>query len=259
MNFFEGDIDQLVQETMHLVHNFHGKSPFDNSSDELDQNFTDSDSWLVPEACGVLYKVRKGISTFVLNILPSHNLSADYAKFANGEQEGVYFLETEYYELAEIIRDQVANKRFPVNEDTFCNIGDPGFSWWLKATADELDIFFKNSFFAGSEDLVKLGPIGEPTIARVCFNQSADFLSKILPIVAFSCDEKRLKLQISEKNNPVFENLKYALINGDLNYLKAVGIERHGPQLSFFYNELVVVRKFWIKVENIIKNCKPNI
>ena len=50
-------------------------------------------------------------------------------RFAKAEK--VHWFECESYSQAQIIVDQMMNRRFPYEDEAICNISDPGATWWL--------------------------------------------------------------------------------------------------------------------------------
>ncbi len=249
------NMQRMVQETLDLVHESHGNSPFLDNFQYQDQD-QETETLQVPEGCGVIFSIRESVNTFVIDICPSRDMSADIDKFITEDREidDIHFFEIEYYELAEMVADQVGNRRFPKCEETFCNIGDPGFSWWIKIDGNDLQIYFKNSYFCGREDFIKLGPVGDSSLARIRFEQASRIFPNIFSINSISCGENRFQMNVDDENDEKFTKLKFALLAGDSNYLSAIKIDSIDNQLNLFFHEIIAVRRFWIEVENILND-----
>lgn len=251
---FNDDIELLVCQTFEL-NNLKGKNPFND--EEI----------LYPQTPGIIYKVEKGPSTFVVRMIEVENIAYEFEKVLNApeaytslrlnpEQLDLKYFPTNTIEEASFIKEQINNKRFPMQEDTLCNISDPGFSWWMSITPYSIKISFKNYRVEQDNEYLPIGPIGEPKIAAMKLNQCQIFLRELFPIGHYFCNENMFGLETSHYANENFEKLKLVFSEGkrleelfDLNKFNA----KHRNALNYL-NEISTVRRFWLKVQETLNS-----
>lgn len=157
----------------------------------------------VPHAPGVIYRIDLGANTFCVRGFSTDNINLQLKALAHEPnklmllkatslEDQVFFFETKTYEVAEMIKDQIINRRFPLQEDAVCNISDPGYSWWMDITPGRFEIFFKSHAINREEKFLKLGPIGDAKIAMIRLNQAHALLRSSFPLSEYSCSEKSL-------------------------------------------------------------------
>ncbi len=217
------DIELLVAETF---------KHFQENYQKEEASAAKPDSGLVhpglPTEPRVLYHIQKSTSVFVIRTLVSRNIREDYLKIieapedypslrlVEGQEEEIenrlrfFVVENEYQ--AEVIHDQLNNRRFPINEEMMCNISDPGFSWWMTQKEGMLQVAFNLSSFL-DEGTTKLGPLGDRELAVKNFMQFGSLLMKSgLP----------LSIQ-NEANRVVFEEEERLLVQ-DIQDIFEVGV-----------------------------------
>lgn len=100
---------------------------------------------IYPDTPGIIYKIDNGPSTFCVRGYSVANIREGFKELGqmysskrpilkishDDDFSQVMFFETKSFELAEAVREQIINRRFPHQEDAVCNISDPGFSWWM--------------------------------------------------------------------------------------------------------------------------------
>lgn len=224
-----------------------------------------------PEAAGILYKIDNGISTFCVRGFSSSNLrqSVEELVLANCSKrpilklqidEGlaeVQFFQTKNLELADAIKEQVINRRFPHLEDSLCNISDPGFSWWMNLNPSDNDgggkfeIFFRSHGINRAEKYIQLGPIGDGAMAALRMNQARTLLRSSFPIREFSCDDKSFSLASTKPDHSGFLSFKNIFLEGSNHTVEENFPDNSmGRTLFYYFHELAVVRKFWIEVKS---------
>ncbi len=239
-------------------------SPVQDNAREICQT-----SW--PNSAGIIFKIDKGLSTFcvrgfcVSNIKEALEELAEplaakrvILKLAASENiDSVGFFATLNLELAQAIREQVLNRRFPLLEDSVCNISDPGFSWWMNienGNADQaggkFDIFFRSQGVNRDDKFIQLGPIGDASIAALRLNQVRSLLRSSFPVSEFSCDDKCFTVASTKPDHLSFVSFKNIFLKG----INNTDIENFpdnivGRTLYYYFHELAVVRKFWIEVK----------
>lgn len=255
------DIDFLVNETFNECENLAGKSRF--SFDEK-----------LPETPGLIYRVEKGVSTFVVRLIETKNISETMTaiklspeKFnslrlkrdEDGELPLLKTFQTQALELAQSIRDQVQNKRFPVYEESLCNLSDPGFSWWLSHNAQSMTISFKNFRIDDQNKFFPIGPMGDARLASMKLNQCQGLMRELFPVGHFFCNENLFGLETSSLGLENFDKFKRIFISGfALDELFANQLrdekfcEKYKSSLTYL-RELAYTRKFWKVIESEVK------
>lgn len=255
------DIDFLVSETFNECESNAGKNPF--LFEEV-----------LPETSGLIYRVEKGASTFVVRLIETQNIAetmqtikSSPEKFSslrlkkNEDDELPYLnhFQTPSLELAQTIRDQVQNKRFPIHEESLCNLSDPGFSWWLSHNAHSMTISFKNFRVDDQSKFIPIGPLGDAKLTSMKLNQCQALMRELFPVGHFFCNENLFGLETSTLGLENFDKFKRIFISGfSLDDLFANQMrnekfcEQHRSSLTYL-RELSFIRKFWKVIESEVK------
>lgn len=225
---------------------------------------------IYPESPGVIYKIDNGLSTFCVRGFASKNIRESMLELDGKESskrsilklmssdglDQIHFFITKNVELAEAIKEQVINRRFPHLEDALCNISDPGFSWWMNINTDELEgegkfeIFFRSHGINRAEKYIQLGPIGDGAIAALRMNQARTLLRSSFPISEFSCDDKSFSIASSKPDHSGFVSFRNIFLDGINNTIEENFPDNSlGRTLYYYFHELAIVRKFWIEVK----------
>ncbi len=225
-----------------------------NNQQSIEDNF--------PHSPGIIYRVDKGTNTFCIRGLATENLHFQIKalKFedsklqllkASSIEDNLYFFETVSYEIAETIKDQIINRRFPIIEDSVCNISDPGYSWWMDISNGRFEIHFKAHLINRVERSIKLGPIGDARIAMLRLNQAHALLRSSFPLSEFSCSEKSLVVASEKPDHSSFLAFQDIFLKG-INHTSLENFPDNsvGKTLYFYFLELSMIRKFWIEVES---------
>ncbi|MFZ4712411.1 MAG: hypothetical protein ACOYL6_01750 [Bacteriovoracaceae bacterium] len=249
------DLDFLVQETMNLASTIVGSNPF----------FMEK---ILPKGPGLIYNVEKGLSTFVVRMLEAGNISETMQMVEDSIQlrkllrlngEGpisAHFFETPNREVAQVIKDKIANKRFPLEEQTLCNLSDPGFNWWITHGPNVINISFKNYRLDDTGGYQSIGALGDPRLSAMKLNQCQGLLRELFPLGHFFCNENLFGVETTAANTLAFEKFKRLFLEGrDLEELFDLSKlhEKHHESLVFL-REISFVRKFWRVLESELKN-----
>jgi len=225
-----------------------------------------------PLTPGVIYKIDSSHSTFCVRGFSASNISEAFATIskpdsskrlilklgAHDEISKVCFFETKSYELAEVVREQIINRRFPHQEDAVCNISDPGFSWWMNVSdfvanedkSGRFEIFFRSHGINRADKYIQLGPIGDGGVAALRLNQARTLLRSSFPISEFCCDEKSFSVASLKPDHLGFISFRNIFLEGINNtQLENFPDNSLGRTLYYYFHELAVVRKFWIEVK----------
>ncbi|MBC7712393.1 MAG: hypothetical protein H7177_03590 [Rhizobacter sp.] len=237
-----------------------------------DQEEREAALFVYPEAPGIIYKIDNGASTFCVRGYSAGNIREAFQELKNvdsakrpvlkllKDEDGssVMFFETKTFELAEAVREQIINRRFPHQEDAVCNISDPGFSWWMDVREAQenglkqgrFEIFFRSHGINRAEKYIQLGPIGDGGIAALRMNQARTLLRSSFPISEFSCDDKSFTVASQKPDHLSFISFKNIFLEGINNTeLENFPDNSMGRTLFYYFHELAIVRKFWIEVK----------
>ncbi len=227
---------------------------------------------LYPEGPGIIYKIDSGSSTFCVRGFSVSNIKEAFLDLSNPESSKrvvlklsrddnfshVMFFETRSFELAEAVREQIINRRFPHQEDAVCNISDPGFSWWMDVSDSNenghkqgrFEIFFRSHGINRADKYIQLGPIGDGSVAALRMNQARTLLRSSFPISEFSCDDKSFTVASQKPDHLSFISFKNIFLEGTNNTeLENFPDNSMGRTLFYYFHELAIVRKFWIEVK----------
>ncbi len=231
------------------------------------------DEQVLPETSGIVYKIDNASSTFCVRGFSTTNIRQSFKELEelNSSKriilkldkefslDSVEFFETKSYELAEAVREQIINRRFPHQEDSVCNISDPGFSWWMNIDQDSreanaggrFEIFFRSHGINRAEKYIQLGPIGDGGVAALRMNQARTLLRSSFPISEFSCDDKSFTVASSKPEHLSFISFKNIFLEGvNQTELENFPDNSVGRTLYYYFHELAIVRKFWIEVKS---------
>jgi hypothetical protein len=225
----------------------------------------------LPTNPGIIYHIQKSTTVFVIRTFVSRNIREDHARIIEHPEEfpSLRLLEGGVQDLshrlrfflvdnpnqAEIIHDQLNNRRFPVDEEMMCNISDPGFSWWLTPKGRGFQLSFTLSVSSGEES-IKLGPLGDQQIALKNFRALEVLMTKAG--LDLSMQNEMRSVQFTDGEEMLLEELRdlfeYGVVSGpmtDLFRLLARGIEDMSSLEScwFYLQELAAMRRFWIQVQ----------
>lgn len=224
-----------------------------------------------PEEPGVIYHVQKSKSVFVIRTLVTQNIREDFKQIlerpedypslrlleggAENIQRKLKFFLVENPFQAEIIHDQLHNRRFPIDEEMMCNLSDPGFSWWLTKKQKGFQLAFTMSV-ASDENTVKLGPLGDRELAVRNFQVLEDLISGAG--IGMNIQNEMNRVQFTDCEEFILEELKDVFEFGvvtqtltDIFKILAKQTKERGPlETTWFYlQELAAMRRFWIQIQ----------
>jgi hypothetical protein len=258
----------LVEETYrHLEKLSHVQTEVGCEENILDQEASDQ---VFPEGPGVIYHIQKSGAVFVIRILASSNVCLDFQRIIEAPEDypslrlvedggievakKLKFFLVENFSEAEIIHDQLHNRRFPVNEEMMCNLSDPGFSWWLTKKESGFQLSFTMS--VADDSSLKLGPLGDRELALRNFQMFEALISSAG--IAMNVQNETNRVQFTDTEEFILEELQdifeFGVITQTLKDLFKI-LSRRIQDASvleetwFYFNELAAVRRFWIQVQ----------
>jgi hypothetical protein len=242
------DFSELAMETMELTKNLNSKVK--ENSFNL-------------EGPGLFYFIDKGERTFCVRGVVVEDGYQNYKQIENGEfnyeklgnfdpsKNQLNFFPTKSISLAEIVQKQILNQRFPINEEIIFNLSDPGFSWWMTVDDEGFYIFMRHPGPDMMENIINLGPLGDPKKAKRIFNEIVFKLVNLFPIEEFYCNEISFCLRVKDKKNFFFQALKNLFYQGSMEEEIGEYFGAYlGPQHLNFFNEISAIRGFWLRIKN---------
>jgi len=241
------DFAELAMETMELTKTM-------NSSVE--------GSCLEENGPGLFYFLDRGERTFCVRgifteesgqtLKQIENGDFNFEKFGNFDpsKNKLEFYPTKSIALAEVVQNQICNQRFPLNEDIIFNLSDPGFSWWMSIQDDGFQIFMRHPGPDMMENIINLGPLGDPKKAKRIFNEIIFKLVNLFPIEEFYCNEISFNLRVKDKKNFFFQALKNLFYQGSMeNEISEYFGAYLGPYHLNFFSEISAIRGFWVTIK----------
>lgn len=270
------EFDFLTQETFNLNtqdeiladDDFRNEFLFGHSNEEITEEINPIE---YPQKCGLVFNIVKSSSTFSLRGVITDNISDTFEAALCGDKstlkalridenevaQSLYY-EVENLDVAQVLYDQIFNKRFPLEEDLICNISDPGFSWWYQRSDDAIRINFKSHKLEGNGQRLKLGPIGDVCIASILFGRLEKLLENKMGLLEYNISEKHFIIKPKDRFHKIFDELTNLFEEGELDRDAQLLRDLDGT-LKLYLNELAVIRKFWLNVESLNTNQGHNL
>lgn len=259
------DFSQLSKETMELSEQI-GKKQLQLLFDEnyfcreISLSKESSKQTLREIGPGVGFFLDKGTGSFCLRgeALTSHTLIENQKELEklNGhfkKTDQIHWFSCESYGQAQIIVDQMMNRRFPYQHEVICNISDPGGNWWLEESENRFTIYFKS--MGRASELKNIGPLGDPEVAKYRWGKASDIFNSSGINVELETNEHSLvmKTPSGQKKSKLEKSILNLFIKGE-NALIRDDYSGSMEDLSLFLylNEIAQIRKFWLSVEELL-------
>lgn len=260
------DIEFMVSETFKHLHENYPQAVVTSPPVEVKDPYQG-----MPAGPGIIYHLQKSTSLFVIRTLVSQNIRQDYELIAENPEnypslrllEGgvedldkkLRFFMLENHLQAEIIHDQISNRRFPMNEEMMCNLSDPGFSWWLTKKENGFQLSFTLSV-SSAEETVKLGPVGDHQLALKNFQIMESLIQSAG--LELNIQNETNRVQFNEGEEFLLEELKdlfeFGVVGeGMMNLFKLLARRTNDHSqletLWLYIQEIAAMRRFWIQVQ----------
>lgn len=223
----------------------------------------------IVEGSGVIFYVDIQGGTFSIRGMPTNDLKKDYARALAADPvvleqmriqdvsscAHIQVFHTPGPATAEMLADQIFNRRFPRQEDSYLNVSDPGPGlWFIDRGPNEFCLSFKRVFRQGLNTL-SLGPLIDPRVALRRFNDLATGLVNFPAVLSLQADEKAVLLKSeSEEGQKLILNFRELFLDGRLNFQKEDFQDNaEGRTLFYFFLELAFIRSFWLETERILQ------
>jgi hypothetical protein len=264
------DMQFLVEETYRHLHQFGPEFRHEQESIQNELLAVQKSDQIFPEGHGLIYNIQKSGAVFVIRTLVSANVRADLERIilvpeeypslrlleggAGEVEKKLKFFLVENISEAEIIHDQLHNRRFPMNEEMMCNLSDPGFSWWLTSKESGFQLSFTMSVTENSS--LKLGPLGDRELALRNFQKLENLISSAG--LSMNIQNETNRVQFTDCEDFILEELKdifeFGVITQTLEDLFKILSRRiqNGSLIEetwFYLNELAAMRRFWIQIQ----------
>lgn len=220
----------------------------------------------VPEGPGLIFKIERTSGTFCIRAMAASEIATSLEKLLDGDEkllekmkideaifDELYFFETQNLDRAEIIVDQMANRRFPLDEDVLCNISDPGFSWWMSLEEGGFKIYFNSHGLNRAKRFMQLGPLGDGSIAALRFSQLEKHLRNLFAIESLKANDKAINLKALNKEDRAFYQFQAIFTDGvgeDL--IEDLARTPEGRTLYYYLQEIADLRRFWLVIDNTL-------
>lgn len=193
---------------------------------------------------GLFYSISWQTYTYQIEAVVSRDIGRE-------EGKGKHYFATPTVELAQVIADSVASKRFPRREAICYNIGDPVENWWMAREDNSLKIFFRSHGLQYKK--IRLGPLGDSGVAVARFRHLETHLKRGIPLSLVEISPKMIHfvtLRSEEGEVPgEFVELQDLLQKGKLpRHLLGKLNQRDFPTIFHYLNELAVIRHFWMGI-----------
>ena len=203
---------------------------------------------------GVCYRILHQSHTYQIEALASNHRYQDQGE---GRAEGVELacFQTPSWELAQVVVDAVANKRFPKAEDVFYNIGDPGENWWMVNESNSFKLLFRSHGLRESANgrVLSLGPLGDCKVAGVQLGRLKSYLADYFPLAQMEVSGKRVQVTTcgEDSEQAKFEEFRALFSKGWVPQgLVAKIREKNALTLDYYLNEVAVMRRFWMGIHH---------
>lgn len=223
----------------------------------------------LPEKPGLFFHVDHIGGTFVIRSLLSQNLAQDFERIKTAPEDypslrllsdnriqlhKINHFECELVEEAEMLHQRLGMRRFPVKEESVCNISDPGFSLWFEKTKSGFSLHPKIKNL--TPELVRIGPLVDSKIAQRRWMELSEVMNELPLGVDLSLENGSLTMSsgeawLAEAMEGVFVE---GVFSGELtDIFKLLSHKtKHLSQLEtgwFFLQEVALARRFWMRVE----------
>jgi hypothetical protein len=211
-----------------------------------------------PGAPGLIYHIDDGGSTFCIRAIAAQNIDEEFKQINRSNLkisddfslDSLFYFELPTIEQAEAVIEQLCNRRFPKQEDSLCNISDPGFSWWMDLRPERFEIFFRSHGINRADKYIQLGPLGDQKMAALRMGQIQNLLRSSFPLEEFSNTNKGFAIGTLKPDHLGFKSFRDIFLKGDNNTnLENFPDNGLGRTLYFYFHELASIRKFWIEVQ----------
>ncbi len=224
-----------------------------------------------PSAPGLVFFLETGAHTFCVRAVAVEDLEEEYAWATGGDSSAEEVLrakiplERRQYNIfptnsktaAEVLVDQMANRRHSLSREYSSDLSDPGLNWWMCHSRDRFQIFFHNHASRATH-FVALGPLGDAHIACKRFLQALPFLRELFSINEFSVSEQSISIGVTTPDCPGLANLQELFLKGKIDWREDVFASAGScaKTLSLYFQELALKRRFWCKIETLLPEAK---
>ena len=225
-----------------------------------------------PSTSGLIFFLETGTHTFCVRAVAVEDLEEEYGRITGGDPAAEEMLrakvppERRQYNVfptnsktaAEVLVDQMANRRHSLRRDYSSDLSDPGLNWWMCRSKDRFQIFFQSYRASWASEFLALGPLGDAHIACKRFLQALPFLRELFSINEFSASEQSISIGVTSPDCSHFANFQELFLKGEIHWQEDA-FSSAGPcakTLSLYFQELALKRRFWCKIESLLPKPK---
>ncbi|MCY4524144.1 MAG: hypothetical protein OXB84_05345 [Halobacteriovoraceae bacterium] len=224
-----------------------------------------------PNKPGLVYLLEINENTFCVKGFATDNIQKKLESIHRGNKDydfdkifpsreiisEISFFETNSFESAHTIKEQIVGRRFLLREDYMLNISDPGFQWWMKSDTCGFQVYFRcPPCTKEDKKLIRLGPVGDAKVASVRLNQFRTILQNFFPIKEFFCNDREFCIITEDPSHLNFTLFKNIFLRGEGDNL----LDHHSQDpleisLFHYFYQTAMIRKFWIRLEEQINQA----
>ncbi len=242
-------LDFLVQETFKLnnekikeIDEFSKENSFSNSSGLVYRFFYYPNYYIVKAK--VVSELDKAFLLIEEGEIESDFVLQDENEFEAKEQ--INYFETERIELADIVKDQICNKRQFTNRDLLGGLTDLGNDWWVGFDSKNLIVSYQRYLKRNDLEWIQVGNLGDSFVACHRFSYLKKILESRLSSVKIVNDEKGFYFESSDENKNL-ESLTRLFVNGE--FLSSDLSSILNETSVYYFQELATLRRFFKEIE----------
>ncbi len=218
---------------------------------------------------GLLYSIQFYPEVFVVRAIPCENLEKEWKEsLKEGKQqtslrldlkrplhEQVFWFSTPFVEQAKDLSLALCHRRLPRHEERVCNVSDPGYSFWMKSQESSFQIFYKLAQTQQIENLIKIGPLGEPKEIHRTLKNLVPFLYKMIPGAQIIAERSHFSLLAEDGDAPQFLSLKELFSIGQFHDTLSEALDHNRAPSALLENlhRFSLRRSFWMEIEQIVQ------
>jgi hypothetical protein len=181
-------------------------------------------------------------------------------KLSDWDEAAWYTFVTPNEAIAEILCDQMMNKRLPRQEESLCNLSDPAMNWWYRRKANSITLYTGAHKGFDNKGFLSLGPLGDPNLAQRRWKRFMDFLnqhSRQFGLVHFSVQQHQMVWEFSDQDAPMAIALEQWLQKGTAMPEEYFPPGQEAIVAQLYLKEVAFARQLWLQLEELLANSVP--
>ena len=259
------EYDELVQETVQLGNILRNQTALDKylKGFNLDTDILLERGSSSIASPGIIFYLNINSDTFCLRALASGNIKETLESLKVQDEDISNLLRinwdifdqelltfsTSSFAEAEILVDNLANRRLPIREEAVCNLSDLGVSWWMESSDRKIKIFFQNYRVGPTSNFIRLGPLGESIIAMKRFKRMIEIFKENNCLKMSSLTDQSLEMDFDLSRKELYEEMYRFFFEGvSLSHNSIFLKNGKDETLRLYLNELSLTRRLWLQI-----------